>query len=245
MPIDLSVVIRSVDSRRDILTDLICECVDYVGCDPIVFTHKRRKIKDIIKNKYHVVEWISNLGSIANGLKENILLLEDDMEISPAINYLLEQKPIFDGTHAWLSVASTSLLLSCEESDTDMFFQYKKPKLHYSGAVLLKKETLLGFINQFYADPLNVENYDIALSKYLHSLDGSIIIVPSYFRTRLCSVSSCGRVFRAKDPLFKDYSIGETGYVSDRKYAAKKSEVERKQAHGGRVFNDNTLGRVL
>ena len=111
-----------------------------------------------------------------------------------------------------------------------MFFHYKKPKLHYSGAVLLKKEILLDFIRHFYRDPLNVKNYDIALSEYLHLIEGHITVVPSYFRTRLCSVSSCGRVFRAKDPLFKDYSVEDAADVSNRKYATKESEAKCKQA---------------
>lgn len=142
-----------------------------------------------------------------------VLILEDDMLISKSAPLVLAEMQTRVCT--WFSVPSSAALSNSIQCSPQSYRLENFSKLSYSGAILLDAQVLKDFVGYYMLNAHDrlVPNFDVALSSYLKSRFGHVILHPGVFGSnpKLCSSIAGSAVelpFRAPvdytdlDPLF-------------------------------------------
>ena len=140
-----------------------------------------------------------------------ILILEDDMLLTPTSASAIECAMRRGDRHNWYSVDITTKVLKHSIMVHDYGYILNAANhINYSGAILLEKTLLRNFLEHHLLSIVESDypNFDVSLSSYLLRLEGHILLRPGHFIQNLNAVSTVnpstkGRVNHKEGETFK------------------------------------------
>lgn len=119
-----------------------------------------------------------------------VLLLEDDMLVRSDISDQWDK--FLKGSHCWFSVPSQAVLDNSIKCSDTRYRLEEFQNFSYSGAILLSRTVLKGFVAHYLLDPQRVEapNFDVNLSAYIKASLGHLTLCPGFFGSDITIPSS-------------------------------------------------------
>lgn len=112
-----------------------------------------------------------------------VLVLEDDMIFSKQAKDSLEAALKREYPLLWYSIPSKRVIEHSKKISKDIYILPSFYGLHYSGAILIKREILKDYISHYLAEHLTYKcrNYDVTFSYFIRDTLGSLFLQPGIF----------------------------------------------------------------
>tara|TARA_B100001121_G_C18528539_1_gene544800 strand:- start:178 stop:744 length:567 start_codon:yes stop_codon:yes gene_type:complete len=140
-----------------------------------------------------------------------VLILEDDMLLTPASTSAIECAMMRGDSHNWYSVdTTTNVLDSSIKVHNYGYILHIANHVNYSGAILLESRLLRDFLEYHLLSIIESEypNFDIRLSNYILRTEGHLLLRPGHFiqnskTTSTVNPSTAGRVNHKENETFE------------------------------------------
>jgi hypothetical protein len=121
--------------------------------------------------------------AILNSSAEHILLLEDDIELNAHAPMCVRAFCKKDLPIVWMSIPSSDIVTQAHSLGQGLFLLSNFNHMHYSGAILCKRDLLKHFVENYLLNHLEFEypQFDIQLSRFVNAHFGSLWLAPNLF----------------------------------------------------------------
>jgi hypothetical protein len=174
---DLEIYIRTFTGRLYHANKLKENCIKFIS--PNVKLINTKSAESTYNEKF--IFGMHN--ALISSNHQYVLVLEDDMVFSEQAKESLQAAIKKELPLLWYSIPSKRVIEHSKKISTDIYILPSFDGLHYSGAILIKRDILKCYISHYLAAHLTYKcrNYDVTFSYFIRETLGSLFMQPGIF----------------------------------------------------------------
>ena len=199
---DFEILIRTFEGRLYHANKLKENCIKYLS--PNV-----RLINTKVAESTYNEKFIFGLhNALMTSDYKYVLVLEDDMIFSEQAKESLHNAIKKEYPLLWYSIPSKRVIEHSKKISKDIYMLPSFYGLHYSGAILIKRDILKDYISHYLFEHLtyNCRNFDVTFSYFIRDTLGSLFLQPGVFASNPQIISAVSNKSIADKSRDNDHS---------------------------------------